>query len=117
VEHHVVRVAVQLLKRQTGRVAPVDLADGVAKHGPGLVGVLFREVFRREKKAGARWSQRRSDGGATSARARDDIGVATENENENAPERVDGWKIRGGIRGVVEGPRGGGEARGDVLGV
>ena len=29
------------------------------------------------------------------------IGVAT--ENENAPERVDGWKIRRGIRGVVEG--------------
>lgn len=45
------------------------------------------------------------------------IGMGVATENENAPERVDGWKIRRGIRGVVEGPRGGGEARGEVLGV
>ena len=40
VEHHVVRIAVELLERQPRRVAAVDLADGVAKHGPGLVRVL-----------------------------------------------------------------------------
>ena len=51
---------------------------------------------------------------ATVGRRRDKaraLGMGVATENENAPERVDGWKIRGGIRGVVEGPEGAEEKR------